>query len=87
MAPVSDRRGLSGSTKNKERSRALRIQLSARNLPSTFPLEVESAADYDFVPIPDGRFLLPVHSEALSCDQGTSTCSRDVIDFRNYKNI
>jgi hypothetical protein len=26
-----------------------------------------------------------VHSEALSCERGTSDCSRNVIEFRNYK--
>jgi hypothetical protein len=26
-----------------------------------------------------------VHSEALSCERGTSFCTRNVIDFRNYK--
>jgi hypothetical protein len=31
------------------------------------------------------RFLLPVHSEDLSCERGTSDCNRNVIEFRNYK--
>ena len=39
----------------------------------------------DFVPIGDGKYLLPVHSEALSCRRGTGECTRNVIDFRNYK--
>jgi hypothetical protein len=71
---------------DKENSRVLRIEMAARNMPSTFPLDtVESAIDYDYVVIGDGKFLLPVHSEALSCERGTSSCSRNVIDFRNYK--
>ena len=71
---------------DKETSRALRIEMSARNMPRTFRLDtVESAVDYDYVTIGDGKFLLPVHSEALSCERGTSACSRNVIDFRNYK--
>jgi hypothetical protein len=71
---------------DKENYRVLRIELAARNMPKTFPLDtVESAIDYDFVPIGEGRFLLPVHSEALSCVRGTSSCSRNTIDFRNYK--
>jgi hypothetical protein len=71
---------------DKENSRVLRIELAARNMPRAFPLDtVESSVDYDFVPIGDGKFLLPVHSEALSCERGTSICDRNTIDFRNYK--
>jgi hypothetical protein len=71
---------------DKETSRVLRIELSAHSMPKAFPLDtVESAVDYDFVPIGDARFLLPVHSEALSCERGTAICSRNVIDFRNYR--
>ena len=55
-------------------------------MPKGFPLDtVESAVDYDYVMIGSTKFLLPVHSEALSCERGTSICSRNVIDFRNYK--
>ena len=71
---------------DKENYRVLRIELSAKSLPSTFPLDtVESAVDYDYVLIGEGKYLLPVHSEALSCLRGTSDCSRNVIEFRNYK--
>jgi hypothetical protein len=71
---------------DKETYRVLRIELSARNMPRAFPLDtVESAVDYDFVLLGENKFLLPVHSEALSCERGTKLCSRNVIDFRNYK--
>lgn len=71
---------------DKENFRVLRIEMSARNMPKEFPLDtVESAVDYDYVLIGDQKFLLPVHSEALSCVRGTAECTRNVIDFRNYK--
>ncbi|HTA43954.1 MAG TPA: hypothetical protein VK789_15980 [Bryobacteraceae bacterium] len=71
---------------DKDTYRALRIELSAQSMPRSFPLDtVESAVDYDFVPIGEGKFLLPTHSEALSCGRGTSVCSRNVIEFRNYR--
>jgi len=70
---------------DKESHRTLRIELAAQGMPRNFPLDqVESAVDYDFVPIGDGKYLLPVHSEALSCGRGVG-CSRNVIEFRNYK--
>jgi hypothetical protein len=28
--------------------------------------------------------LLPVHAESLGCERGTSYCSHNIIDFRNY---
>lgn len=71
---------------DKTTSRVLRIEMAAAKIPQDFPLDtVESAVDYDFVLIGDGKYLLPVHSEALSCHRGTGDCSRNVIDFRNYK--
>ena len=83
----SDQPGYTGSIWiDKENYRVLRIELSARNLPRTFPLDtVESAVDYDYVVIGEGKFLLPVHSEALSCARGPSGCTRNVIEFRDYK--
>jgi hypothetical protein len=71
---------------DQETFRLLRSEQSARNIPSGFPLDtVESAVDYDFVLIGSQKFLLPVHSENLSCNRGTADCTRNVIDFRNYR--
>ncbi len=71
---------------DKETSRVLRIEMQAKNMPKEFPLDtVESATDYDFVRISSGNFLLPTHSENLSCIRNSNTCSRNVIDFRNYR--
>jgi hypothetical protein len=79
--------GFSGSIWiDKENSRVLRLEISADNLGRTFPLDtVESAVDYDYVLIGDARHLLPVHSESISCKRGSGECSRNVIDFRNYR--
>jgi len=71
---------------DKENFRVLRIEMSAKDIPRSFPLDtVESAVDYDYVTISDQRYLLPSHSEALSCVRNTGECSRNVIEFRNYK--
>ena len=64
----------------------LRIEMASRNIPRSFPIDTtESSIDYDFVPIGGQMYLLPVHSESLSCWRGTSHCARNVIDFRNYR--
>ncbi len=66
-------------------ARVLRIEMQARNIPSDFPMDaVESAVDYSYVLIGEKTFLLPVHAENLGCQRGTSYCSHNVIDFRNY---
>ncbi len=67
-------------------SRVLRIEMEAKGMPSNFPLDhVESATDYQYIRLGDAKqYLLPVHSETLSCERGTSFCSKNVIDFRNY---
>ena len=71
---------------DKNTHSVLRIEMQARNMPRDFPLDkVESAVDYQYVTLGGvARFLLPVHAEALSCQRGTSICSRNTIDFRNY---
>ena len=71
---------------DKENYRVLRIELSAQRMPSSFPLDqVESAVDYDYVLIGENKYLLPTHSEALSCAHGANNSTRNVIEFRNYR--
>jgi hypothetical protein len=66
-------------------ARVLRIEMQARNIPSDFPMDtVETALDYANVTLGERSFLLPVHAEALGCERGTSNCSHNIIDFRNY---
>lgn len=70
---------------DKETAQTLRIEMEAVQLPKAFPTDkLESAVDYQFIRIGERNYLLPVHSEVLSCQRGTSNCSRNVIDFRNY---
>jgi hypothetical protein len=70
---------------DRETFRVLRIEMTARDMPRVFPIDVnESSIDYDFVPIGDQKYLLPVHSESLSCWRKTKECSRNAIEFRNY---
>jgi hypothetical protein len=71
---------------DKATFRVLRIEIAARNLPRNFPLDTaESSIDYDFVTIGDRKVLLPAHAESLSCVRGTSDCTRNTTDFRNYR--
>ena len=67
-------------------ARVMRIEMQANSFPEAFPIDhVEGATDYQNIRLGDMKqYLLPVHSENLSCQRGTSYCSKNVIDFRNY---
>ncbi len=68
-------------------ARTLRIEMSAEHIPEEFPLDtVEATDDYGWVRLSSAaeEFLLPTRAENLSCERGTSVCSRNTIEFRNY---
>lgn len=72
---------------DKQTYRVLRIEQQARSMPLLFPFDtVETATDYDFVRLSTPQeFLLPVDAEVLSCVRGSTMCTRNRIEFRNYR--
>lgn len=71
---------------DKQSAKVLRIEMQARGMPAGFPLDtVETTLDYALVRLGTQDFLLPARSENLACWRGTSHCSRNTIDFRNYR--
>jgi hypothetical protein len=70
---------------DKATGNILRVEMQTRQMPREFPFDkVESAVDYQYVRFSEKQFLMPVHAETLTCQRGTSVCSRNKIDFRNY---
>ncbi len=70
---------------DKATAQVRRIELQADNVPKDFPLdEVQSAIDYESVSLGTAKFLLPTHAENLSCQRGSSFCTKNAIDFRDY---
>jgi hypothetical protein len=62
-----------------------RIEMQAIHIPKDFPDDaVESTVDYDQVRLGERMFLVPVHAEILSCQRGTTICTKNAIDFRDY---
>jgi hypothetical protein len=62
-----------------------RIETQADNVPKNFPSDtIAMTVDYEPVHLGTATFLLPVHAENLSCFRGTTICSKNVIDFRDY---
>jgi hypothetical protein len=71
---------------DSESGQVLRIVMSARGLPENYPSDtIESTIDYDLVKIADAKYLLPVRSELLTCQQHGNLCFRNVSVFRDYK--
>jgi hypothetical protein len=71
---------------DKETRRVLRIEQIANNLPRDFAYDkAESIVEYGYVNIENKRYLLPVRGENMACMTGTRNCSRNVIEFRNYR--
>ena len=72
---------------DKETSRVLRIEQGSGEMPKLFPFDtVETVTDYAFISLAAGqKYLLPADAEVLSCLRGTSMCSRNRLEFRNYR--
>jgi hypothetical protein len=71
---------------DKETRRVLRIEQQALGLPRDFAYDkAESMVEYGYVNIEGTRYLLPIQSVNMACNTGSSGCSRNVIEFRNYR--
>lgn len=67
-------------------ARVMRIEMQARRIPGSFPLDtVEWVVEYAPVRIGSQPYILPVHAENLACWRGSFRCSKNTIDFRNYR--
>lgn len=70
---------------DKATAQVRRIEMQADNIPKDFPLDsMEWAVDYDEVSLGTAKFLLPVHAENLACQRGSSICTKNAVDFRDY---
>lgn len=71
---------------DQDTHRVMRIEQQSLSFPGDFPFDkVELVLEYDFVRIDSKLFLLPVRSENLMCQRGSNNCSRNEINFRNYR--
>lgn len=69
-----------------ETARVLRIEMSSRQLPVNYDFDkVEMTVDYGWVVISGQRYLLPISSESLACQTHSFICSRNSVEFRNYR--
>ena len=71
---------------DKETHNVMRIEEQTGPIPASFPFDkAESVVEYGFVRIDGKTYPLPVHSEILTCQRGSSTCTKNEINFQNYR--
>ena len=69
----------------KSSGQVRRIEFQADKIPKDFPDDsVQTAVDYQAIRLGTSTFLLPVHAENIACRRGTSICSKNEIDYRDY---
>ncbi len=70
---------------DKETKNVLRIEERTGPMPADFTFDkAESSIDYDSIRIDGKSYLLPVESAILTCQRGTTNCTRNDIRFQNY---
>ncbi len=66
--------------------RTLRTEMQAVKLPNDYELDwVEQMTEYGWVTIGTEKYLMPVKSENIACWRYTTKCTRNEIDFKNYR--
>jgi hypothetical protein len=66
--------------------RVLRLDQHTLAMPPGWPYKgVDWVLEYGYVKIDDKTYLLPDRAENVACMTGSGTCTRNVIEFRNYK--
>lgn len=67
-------------------ARVMRIEMNTRQLPATYPVDtVEVTTDYGWVTIANEKYLLPTASQNLSCQRDTFNCTRNDLEYKNYR--
>ncbi|HEY4362721.1 MAG TPA: hypothetical protein VGN17_17260 [Bryobacteraceae bacterium] len=71
---------------DQETFHVLRIYERTDSLPKNFPFDkAESTLEYGFVRIDGANYVLPTHAEILTCQAGSSACTKNEINFQNYR--
>jgi hypothetical protein len=64
----------------------LRIEQRTTSMPRDWPFRgAEAVLEYGFVKIDQKTYLLPATAENIGCMSGSGACTRNLIEFRNYR--
>jgi hypothetical protein len=71
---------------DRETGKVLRIEKSAQKVPRRFPLQlIESSTDYSLVTIGEQNYMLPTHTETITCTRRDVICFKNETIFENYR--
>ena len=71
---------------DKDSRRVLRIEQRTSAMPRDWPLKsAECVLEYGYVKIDQKTYLLPATAENVGCMSGSGACTRNLIEFRNYR--
>lgn len=71
---------------DRETGRVLRIEQHTTAMPPDFSLSrADAILEYGFVRIEQKTYLLPASGETSGCMSGSGACTRNAIEFRNYR--
>ena len=71
---------------DKDTRRVLRIEQVATAFPRDFTISrAEAKLQYAWARIDQKSYLLPASSENIGCMSGSGACTRNAIEFRNYR--
>ena len=66
--------------------RVLRIEQRTTAIPRDFTVSrAEATLEYGFAKIDQSTYLLPARGENIGCMSGSGACTRNTIEFRNYR--
>ena len=71
---------------DRESRRVLRIEQRATGFPRDFPVNrAECKLQYAWVKIEQKTYLLPASSENVGCMTGSGACTRNALEFKDYR--
>ena len=71
---------------DRDTHKTLRVEQEALDVPKGFAYDkAESTLEYGYSDIEGKRYLLPRQSINMACMSGQSACSRNVVDFKNFR--
>jgi hypothetical protein len=71
---------------DKATHNVMRIEEQTGPMPAGFIFDkAESMLEYSFVRIEGRDYVLPTHSEVLTCQRDSSACTKNEINFQNYR--
>ena len=71
---------------DKQTHNVMRIEEESGPMPASFVFDkAETVVEYGFVSIEGKNYVLPTHSEIMTCQRGSDACTKNEINFQNYR--